>query len=218
MLRLSAAVLLAGLSPVLLAADAPADAPKPLFAGDEIISLTLTGPLGELSRKTDSKPAPGQLKLGGAAPETLAVQLSTRGVTRRRKDICDFPPLKPEFDGKPGRASLFKGQHALKLVTHCQVAEKYAQYVLLEYAAYRLFNALAPESFRVRLANIDYVDEGGRTIIARQGFFIEDIDDVAGRNGKQRLRGVNRISSAQIDPAAAARAILAEMAGGLRVA
>jgi hypothetical protein len=195
------AAALLSLMPPALAAQKP----RPLFASDTVIDLSVGGPLNGLSRKDTAKPEAGVLKVLGASPETLPITLSTRGVTRRTKEVCAFPPLRVEFTQKPGPASLFRGQKGLKLVTHCQASEKYQQYVLLEYAAYRLFNALAPESFRVRLANIDYVDEGGRTIIARQGFFIEDIDDVAGRNGKQRLRGVNRISSAQIDPAAAAR-------------
>lgn len=184
---------------------AAAQSSRPLFASSEVISLSLSGPLYDLSRRPDAKPAPGVLKIAGPAPESLPVLLSTRGVTRRRKDICEFPPLRVEFDGKPGKASLFKGQHSLKLVTHCQIADRYEQYVLLEYASYRLYQALTPESFDVRLAKIDYVDENGRAIATRMGFFIEDIDDVAERNGQKRFKGVTRINAAQLAPEAAAR-------------
>jgi hypothetical protein len=182
-----------------------ADTPKPLFAGDDVLSLTLSGPLDTMSRDVAAKPVPGLLKVGGAAPETLPVTLSVRGITRRRKEICSFPPLRVEFAEKPGPASIFKGQKRLKLVTHCQRAERYQQYVLLEYTAYRLYRALTPESFNVRLAKIDYVGEDGRALTTRLGFFVEDVDDVAKRNGQERLRGVKQISSSQLDPAAAAR-------------
>ena len=146
----------------------------------------------------------------------MPVTLSVRGITRRKKDICSFPPLRVEFNAKPAVTSIFKGQKSLKLVTHCQQNEAFQQYVLLEYAAYRLYNALTPESFRVRLAKIDYVDQDGHIITSRVGFFIEDVDDVAKRNGQDRLRRVNRISISQLDPAAAARlAVFQYMIGNL---
>ena len=180
-----------------------ADGPKPLFASDDVLSLTLTGPLDTISRDIGAKPVPGVLKVGGAAPETLPVTLSVRGITRRRKEICAFPPLRVEFPQKPGADSIFKGQKRLKLVTHCQ--RDYQQYLLLEYTAYRLYRALTPDSFNVRLAKIDYTYKDGRALITRPGFFIEDVNDVAKRNGQERLRGVRRISASQLDAAAAAR-------------
>lgn len=182
-----------------------AEGPKPLFAADTVISLTLSGPLTSLSRSPGAKPMPGILKLEGPAPETLPVLLTTRGVTRRKKEVCSFPPLRVEFAQKPGKDSLFKGQKSLKLVTHCQDSDRFQQQLLLEYASYRLYRALTPESFNVRLANVNYVNESGRPIVTRMGFFIEDIDDVASRNGQTRLKGVGRITVGQIEPEAAAR-------------
>jgi hypothetical protein len=110
-----------------------------------------------------------------------------------------------EFPEKPGPSSIFKGQKRLKLVTHCQRTTDYQQYLLLEYTAYRLYRALTPESFNVRLAKIDYTYKDGQALITRLGFFIEDVDDVAKRNGQERLRGIRRISASQLDAAAAAR-------------
>jgi hypothetical protein len=182
-----------------------ADAPKPLFAGDEVLSLTLTGPFDTISRDKDAKPVSGVLKVGGAAPETLPVTLSVRGITRRKKEVCTFPPLRVEFAEKPGPNSVFKGQKHLKLVTHCQRMADYQQYLLLEYTAYRLYRVLTPDSFNVRLAKIDYTFKDGHALTTRLGFFIEDIEDVAKRNGQERLRGVGKISASQLDAAAAAR-------------
>jgi hypothetical protein len=182
-----------------------ADDPRPLFASDDVLSLTLTGPIDRISRAIAAKPVPGVLKVEGATPETLPVNLSVRGITRRREDICSFPPLRVEFTQKPAPTSIFKGQRHLKLVTHCQRAEDYQQYLLLEYTAYRLYRALTPESFNVRLARIDYARTDGHALTTRLGFFIEDIDDVAKRNGQKRLKGVRRISASQLDAAAAAR-------------
>jgi hypothetical protein len=182
-----------------------ADGPKPLFAQDDELSLSISGPLDNISRDRDSKPVPGVLTVRGAAAETLAVDLSVRGITRRKKDVCSFPPLRVQFTQKPGPSSLFKGQKELKLVTHCQKAADFQQYVLLEYIAYRLYNALTPDSFDVRLAKVDYIGKDGRALTTRLGFFIEDVSDVAKRNGEQRLKGVAKISASQLDAAAAAR-------------
>lgn len=182
-----------------------ADTPKQLFEADDVINLTLSGPLNGISRDAGAAPVAGTLKVEGAAPEALPVELSTRGITRRRKDICTFPPLRLEFTQKPPKTSLFRGQKRLKLTTHCQSADRYQQDVFLEYAAYRVYRVLTPESFNVRLAKINYLDESGRLIATRYGFFNEDADDVAKRNGQERLRTTERISPSQLDPAAAAR-------------
>jgi hypothetical protein len=182
-----------------------ADGPKPLFAGDEVLSLTLTGPLDTISRDKGAKPVSGVLKVGGAAPETLLVSLSVRGITRRKKEVCTFPPLRVDFTEKLGPSSIFKGQKHLKLVTHCQRMADYQQYLLLEYTAYRLYRALTPDSFNVRLAKIDYTFKDGHPLTTRLGFFIEDVNDVAKRNAQERLRGVGKISVSQLDAAAAAR-------------
>jgi hypothetical protein len=182
-----------------------ADEPKPLFDGDGVLSLTLTGPLDTISRDVGAQPVAGVLTVGGAAPETLPVALSVRGITRRKKEVCAFPPLRVEFTQKPGPSSIFKGQKRLKLVTHCQRSENFQQYLLLEYDAYRLYRALTPESFDVRLAKIDYKYQDGHALGTRFGFFIEDVNDVAKRRGLERLRGVGRISAAQLDASAAAR-------------
>src|SRR5579862_647527 len=99
---------------------AAADKPKPLFASDDVLSLTISGPISGLSRKANAAPVPGTLKVEGGAPEELPITLATRGITRRLVDICAFPPLRVEFTQKPGAASIFKGQKGLKLVTHCQ--------------------------------------------------------------------------------------------------
>ena len=52
-------------------------------------------------------------------------------------------------------------------MTHCQSGDRYQQDLLLEYASYRLYRALTPESFNVRLANVNYTDESGRPIATR---------------------------------------------------
>jgi hypothetical protein len=141
-------------------------------------------------------------------PETLAIQLSARGISRRNPDNCDFPPLKIEFKEKPGSASLFKGQKSLKLVTHCRADFKYQDYNLLEYAAYKILNVLTPASFRVRLAEIDYVNAGNGSVrIHRHGFVVEDSSEMAERNGLKDVKS-DKIEPGQLNASAAAKSDL----------
>ena len=193
-----------------LGGSAAAAPPKPLFASDTVLRLTIKGAIPSLSQEavTSDRTVPATLTVQGDHPETLAITLAARGITRRAKDVCSFVPLRVEFPDKPGPDSLFKGQHKLKLVTHCKPAASYQQYYLLEYAAYRMYQQLTPVSFDARLALIDYVDANGKPIATRTGFFLEDADDVAKRNGLKRLETQSRVPVASLDAAAAARFVM----------
>jgi hypothetical protein len=184
---------------------------KPLFVSDAPLRLTITGPVAEVAQKGGAgQPRDAMLTVTGAPPENHPIQLSPRGITRLKRDVCQFSPLRLSFAGKPGPASLFSGQKQLKLVTHCRSTASFQQYVLLEYAAYRLYNQLTPLSFRVRLATVDYVGADKRPLISRIGFLIEDVDDVAARNGMRRAPVGERVLTSQLSRTDAARVALFE--------
>jgi hypothetical protein len=189
-----------------------AEPPTPLFASDDMIRLTIRGPIGAVSRSgtRSSGPRPASLTLAAAVPETHAIMLSPRGITRRKPETCQFTPLRVEFTQKPAATSLFRGQRRLKLVTHCRSAASFQQILLLEYSAYRMFNLLTPLSFRVRLAQVDYVEEDGKPLISRLGFFIEDTDDAAKRNGMREAKVGDRIGVGQVSARDAARVAVFE--------
>jgi len=195
---------------LLAAAPVPAQrAAAPLFRDQSIIRLTIRGPIRDIVRAAESSEAPrdATLTLDGSAAETHAIRLSARGRSRRRRDVCTFPPLRIDFPARPGATSLFAGHRRLRLVTHCQAAESFRNYTLLEYAAYRIQNAVSPLGAQVRLARIDYVDGDARQpFVTRLGFFIEDMDDAARRNGLVETEFRDRVRVAQLDGLAAARA------------
>lgn len=205
-------MLLSAVALALLPATGQAQiAATPLFAADEPIRLTISGAIDQVPKGGQA----GTMAVAGGA-ETHAVRLEPRGITRRQRDVCQFPPIRVVFDRPPPAGSLFAGQRRLKLVTHCRAAEGFQNFLLLEYAAYRVNNALTPLSFRVRLAQIDYRDGAGRPTASRYGFFIEDIDDVARRNGMQAAQMGERFPVTRLSPADAARfAIFQYMIGNL---
>lgn len=191
---------------------------KPLFDDDSVIQIQITAPMRELVKNApdSTDPFPATLTLLGEATEEHAIALSARGNSRRDPSVCKFPPLRVAFDEKPEDASLFDGQKRLKLVTHCRVSRSYQQYYLLEYAAYKMLNILTPHSLKVRMAEIDYIEAGsGKKLYSRTGFFIEDTDDAAKRNGVKEI-DVAGISVSQLSPEAAGRfALFQYMIGNL---
>ena len=192
-----------GLGLAFLASAAAAQPAKPLFADDQPIRITLRGPIKQVSGADDRSRVVAATLATGA--ESLPIRLSPRGITRLRKETCQFAPLRVDFSGAPPAASLFAGQRRLKLVTHCRPSESFQQYLLLEYATYRLYNQLTPLSFRVRLTQIDYVEDSGKPVTSRLGFFIEEQSDLAARNGMREAQVGARIPSTTLVPADAAR-------------
>jgi len=195
-------------------AAAPA---TPLFASDAPIGISIRGPVNAIAKSAERSPAArdATMALAGSA-DSHAIRLSPRGITRRRRETCQFPPLRVDLVQPPAAASLFAGQRRLKLVTHCRPAAGFQQHLLLEYAAYRMFNLISPLSYRARLATVDYIEPDGRPLASRYGFFIEDTGDMARRNGLQQARTGDRVPSAQIEPRQAARvAMFQYMIGNL---
>jgi hypothetical protein len=191
----------------------PVKAPKPpprLFESDQPIRFALRGPVQAIAsagaNSTVARPA--RLILMMPAAEEHPVMLSARGIARRQRENCEFPPLRVEFTAKPPATSLFERQKKLKLVAHCRSNPSFQQHVLLEYAAYRMLNVLTSTGFRVRLASVDYQNDAGKPVISRLGFFIEDPDDAGKRVGLKQVELMGRISPAQLEPTGAARTAL----------
>jgi hypothetical protein len=204
-----------GLLAMAWAGASPAAADSRLFSDEAPLQMTITAPFTPLvnSAKTRTDPYPATLTVtDGAGPaETQPIELRARGLTRRTAGYCSFPPLLLTFDKAKAHGTLFHGQHKLKLVTYCRTPSDFEQRVILEYLTYRLYNLITPMSFRVRAAQVTYRKNETDTGTTRFGFLLEDIDDVAERNHRGKLTALTRqVSSAQLDPHAAARAALFE--------
>ena len=114
----------------------------------------------------------------------MPAQLRTRGNFRLK--YCKLPPIKIYFDSIGSRGTVFENLEHLKLVTHCRKSKKYQAFLVKEYLAYKIYNLLTDYSYRVRLAEITYVDMHGKyKNITRLGFFIEPSRKLAQRNSTQ---------------------------------
>ncbi len=180
--------------------------PGLLFDDHAPIALEIEAPFHRLinDRVGESEYHPGTLRYQGAAMQdvVIPIEIRTRGKTRRRKDICDFPPLRVRFDEADVDGTFFEGQRSLKLVTHCQDQDSYDQLVLQEFLAYRVYNLLTDYSHRVRLAQINYIQSGGRSLVQRRGFLLEHWKSVAARNDAVALEadgGINIKTLSSVD-------------------
>ena len=162
---------------------------KPLFADEGVLNLTIEASFKDLVRKQakSTTPYPARFSWGTDDQSALEGTVAARGKSRRTRGICQFPPLRIRFPDRPD-SGVFKGQKSLKLVTHCKDKNSYEDHVWLEYSAYQLLNVLTEASHRVRLTKVQYVDgDSGKVLAHRHGFFIEDTDDLATRNGQVEL-------------------------------
>jgi hypothetical protein len=187
----------------LFAQDDPNEADKPdkLFSSEETINMTLTGPWREIEKNKDfQEPYEGKLEYTDdqGNPISLDLTVQRRGITRQR--VCDFPPIRLRFEKEEVNNTTFRGQDSLKMVTHCNKAEKYEQYYILEMLAYRMYNLITDFSFRVRPLNVTYLDsDTGTKIENRFAFLIEDDSDVAKRHDLKKVR-IGKIGISKLQP------------------
>lgn len=152
-----------------------------LFEDSAVLEVDLTGPLATLIEEDDSK----ELSFSLSANDLVhSIKVRLRGNSRRV--VCDFPPLRINFKVDDTAESIFENQDKLKLVTHCRNSNAAQMGLLMEYAAYRIFNLLSDVSYRVRLLHITYKDTDGRlkeNIFERYGFLIEPASGLAEKVG-----------------------------------
>lgn len=165
-LRIVAVCLLAmsGASPAAVASPAK---PDPLFTSHDPLAVTIRAPFSTLMRaRPVDEDVPAQLAYYDAemGEVMLDIGIRTRGRYRQQRSVCPFAPLRLNFDKGATGKTLFRKIDKIKLVTHCRDgSNRYSQGVLREYLAYRVFNVMTEQSFRVRLLQVTYVDTDGKS-------------------------------------------------------
>lgn len=178
-------------------------APDPLFQSTEIIDVRIVAPLKTIvSDRPDDDELPATFEYTNSAGEAVIfdIKIRARGNFRRRKNVCDFPPIRLNFATSETKDTLFHKQDKVKLVTHCQSSDRYDQVVLREYTTYRILNVMTDASYRARLMKITYVDsEGVKKDDVRYAFVIEDKERLARRLGKPVLN-IDSTDVSSLDP------------------
>jgi len=155
-----------------------------LFSSDSILSLELEGDTRALFNDREGDPNYFKMKISyldsSQNKVTLPLKVKTRGNFRRDRNNCFYPPLWLNFPkSKIPPNTLFSGQDKIKLVTPCRDQK----YVIREYLVYKLYNLLAPTSFRARLVKVTYTNKKrGKSTDPLLGIILEDKGEMAQRN------------------------------------
>jgi hypothetical protein len=164
----------------------------PLFADHAPLELTITADFSALRDDRGSSPDRPALLTVPASRETssdrtvdVGASIRTRGEFRLDPVNCSFPPLRIDVDGSDARGTVLDRQDDLKLVSSCRPGRStYDELVPVEYLAYRTYQLLTDQSFRVRLLRLTLVDTSGETPPeTRTAFVIEDADALGERLG-----------------------------------
>ncbi len=161
-----------------------------LFSSDTPLTLRLEAPLATVKRSADDPQySPARLSYAGLDGATVATDLRVRVRGKSRLATCSFPPLLLNFPTGALEGTLLEGQNRLKLVTHCEPREANAQWVHLEYLAYRVLNLVTDASLRARPVEVTYFDtERGREVAAGPGILLEDEERFAERQNWQLIK------------------------------
>ena len=159
------------------------------FTDESVIKMTLSTDLKALianKMKMLDQPATITIQFTDNSKYTGDVNVRARGISR--KETCNMPPLMVNFKSSvSGLTPLEK----LKLVCGCSTSAEEERLALKEFLAYKIYNQLTDLSFRVRLAIITYEDsKGKKKPFTQYGFFIEDVDVMAKRNGYKELNKI----------------------------
>jgi hypothetical protein len=184
------------------------------FETDTPLAVTLAGPFSKIAGDTTPDPAyrPATISFRDEAgvERSIALEVKPRGKSRRREEVCQFPPLRLDFPKEGVKGTPFEGFDKVKLVTHCSRLgssdARTVQRLRLELVVYRLFNRITDESFRVRPLEITYVDtdRGGRES-RHAGFLLEPERHLAKRLGLRTLER-DAIERSELDPVRTNRA------------
>lgn len=175
----------------LAATDAAA---QRLFRSAAPVEVTFTTSLRKLVGERDStrlNPYGALMTYRDSAGKdvSLPVVLRARGHFRRQARNCFFPPLRWDARRADVHGTLFQGLTRMKITTECRPGNSdYQQYILAEYAVYRLYQIISPVHFRTRLARITYKDSAqAAPDVTSWAFFIEDDGEMARDNNMKLL-------------------------------
>lgn len=179
-----------------------AGSPDPLFQSTELLDITLVAAFDRIDRDRDKEQEyEGTLSYTDANGQevVLDITLEVRGNDRLKKENCRYSQLWVDFKRRQTAGTLFENQNRLKLVVQCGRRVSYANYLIKELQAYKLFAEISEINFDTRLLNVTYTNSGrgnaGRTHF---GFFLEHKNRLAARFDMDEVE-ILRVSSAELN-------------------
>ncbi len=160
-----------------------------LMNHQEVLEVTLEGDFETL--RTSRRSAEGQLvslkfEDANGAEQLWNIEVTLRGNYRRMR-CTGMPPMKLNFKKKKLEEAGLAKFDDMKLVTQCMEGDENSKAaVLKEYLAYKIYNEVTPESFKVQLLKITYKDTNSGKKFNQWGFLIEDTAEMRNRLGVEK--------------------------------
>ncbi|MEN0050433.1 MAG: hypothetical protein AAF806_25435 [Bacteroidota bacterium] len=116
------------------------------------------------------------------------IKLQKRGKFRRLH--CEgLPPLKMFFDKEDLEQEGLAKFNDMKIVNYClEDKETARELILKEYLAYKMYNELTEESFRVKLLKVNYQDVQSKRKLKQWVILIEDTAEMRDRIGAKKYK------------------------------
>lgn len=167
------------------------------FEDTGIVQTTIITDIKKL-RSTRNKPVwiPANIVLKENDTTAISQSINLRMRGHMRRSICDIASLEINF--KSTLSPRLSGLKKMKLVGGCRNNTFDEELLLKEYLIYKMYNLLTPLSFKARLLRITYIDSRKKVgTYTQYAFVLEDISDVAKRNGYVNKRtGIFRTEQA----------------------
>lgn len=157
--------------------------------GIDSLTAVIEMDVRKLQKKRDPEmwlPAEIELFQGSKLVFKQTAEVQARGNARRK--ICEFPPIKIRFAADPALPDSLKEAQVIKVVAACNedISE---QLVLKECLMYKLYNVITEESFRVKLATLQFREPGRKkTYKGSSAFFLENESALAKRLNGRMIR------------------------------
>lgn len=170
------------------------------FENDSVLQLTLKFDIKKFTnKKLDEEYLPATLSyfISDTIEIKKEVQIKSRGIIRKK--ICYFPPYFINIKNTGLQNNLFADLNKVKVVSHCENSKAYTNYLLKEYLAYKIFNSITDYSFKVRLLNVKYIDEGRKNKTFTYKAFIIEPEELLAERLELYSLNIDRFTYSQTD-------------------
>ncbi|MBR9998585.1 MAG: hypothetical protein KFF73_06425 [Cyclobacteriaceae bacterium] len=131
-------------------------------------------------------PARISYRLADGSEVEKSCRIRPRGNYRRNK--CYLPPIKIDFDDSAYLIPEFENMGEIKMVSLCNQAGNFEQYLIKEYLIYQAYELISEYSLKTYFLKVNFIDSGEKKKpFSSYSFLIEDIDDLADRKNADEI-------------------------------
>ena len=176
-----------------------------IFGPEEPLEFTVSTDLKGLSKnkfKDEYQPAKVIYNLWDSISIYREIRIKPRGEFRLKN--CSNPPLRVNVKKTEEVFQLLDDFSKLKMVVPCKGGSSYQAYIFTEYLAYKLYNVITDNSFKVRLIRLNYRDTSGKIKPGDAYTFIIESEKALAKRRECISLESKKISARALDPETAA--------------